>query len=390
MASGPSSPRRPGRITHPGRVAAWAAVLLAALCASFLTGRLLHAPERTAVEQAQRPIPVTVRVEERIVDARTALAGSVIAGTTQQLGLPVLPDPAIVTRQAVAVGDTLRPGALIGAVSGQPLFALPGPLALYRDLRIGDRGDDVTSLQRALRGIGAEVRISGTVDQHTLASVARLFGEHDFPAPTGAGEASPATPGGIRAINPDTALIPRASFIALTVPEATVVQALPVGTPLGADSPLATVQTSPNIVSFRADAVRSAELTVGQEVEIQAGDSRLAGEITTIGEFAEAAEGKTPGRDIAVTSPDPLFAGLTPGLSVTVLPQDRHEESLAVPTIALRRDAEGSYLLTPGGDSDTADTPGSRRIPVTVRYSGNGWTAISAENLRAGTEVALQ
>ncbi|QHF23377.1 hypothetical protein GTU73_04715 [Rathayibacter sp. VKM Ac-2804] len=384
-----------------------ALVLLGSITASFLTGLLVQVPDHGPGEQAQQSIQVTAPVERRVVDSRTAFAGSVVAGSEQALSTIPSGVPAVVTRRTVEVGDVVRPGSLVGAVSGRPVFAVPGPLALYRDLRTEDEGDDVSSLQRALRGTGADVEVTGWVDWRTTAAVTELFVDNGFPAPTTAApdpvESPPADPDPAEpmsssapevrqppVVRPPAPLIPLASFVALATAEATVTSALPLGATVTAEAPLVRVRTSPNVVSFRADAVSAATLTDGQEVSIQADTRQLAGTISAIGEFVEASDGKAPGRDVTVVSADPAFAGLSPGLSVTVLPQAPHEESLAVPTVALRQDAEGTFVLVPADAEAGAEQPEPRRVPVTVDYSGNGWTAIAGDVLAPGSEVILQ
>jgi peptidoglycan hydrolase-like protein with peptidoglycan-binding domain len=412
MADGGSavpSSTRLRRIEHPLRAVVAALVLLGSITASFLTGLLVQAPDRGPGEQAQQTIRVTAPVERRVVDSRTAFAGSVVAGSEQALSTIPSGVPAVVTRRTVDVGDVVRPGSLVGAVSGRPVFALPAPLALYRDLRTEDEGDDVSSLQRALRETGADVEVTGWVDWRTTAAVTELFVDNGFPAPTAAApetvEPSPTDPDPSEpassptpevqqphVVRPPGPLIPSASFVALAAAEATVTGALPLGATVTAEAPLVRVRTSPNTVSFRADAVSAATLTDGQEVSIQADTRQLAGTITAVGEFVEASDGKAPGRDVTVVSADPAFAGLSPGLSVTVLPEAEHEESLAVPTVALRQDAEGTFVLVPDdGEADAgAEQPEPRRVPVTVDYSGNGWTAIAGDVLPPGSEVILQ
>ncbi|NQX15353.1 hypothetical protein [Rathayibacter sp. VKM Ac-2857] len=402
----PSSTRL-RRIEHPLRAVVAALVLLGSITASFLTGLLVQAPDHGPGEQVRQTIRVTAPVERRVVDSRTAFAGSVVAGSEQTLSTIPSGVPAVVTRRTVDVGDVVRPGSLVGAVSGRPVFAVPGPLALYRDLRTEDEGDDVSSLQRALRETGADVEVTGWVDWRTTAAVTELFVDNGFPAPTAPSpetmESSPTDPDPSepisspapeiqqpRVVRPPGPLIPFASFVALASAEATVTGALPLGATVTSEAPLVTVRTSPNTVSFRADAVSAATLTDGQEVSVQADTRQLAGTITAIGEFVEASDGKAPGRDVTVTSADPAFAGLSPGLSVTVLPEAEHEESLAVPTVALRQDAEGTFVLVPADAEAGAEHPEPRRVPVTVDYSGNGWTAIAGDVLAPGSEVILQ
>src|SRR6185312_9064612 len=87
---------------------------------------------------------------------------------------------AVVTRAAYSVGDTYQWGSLIGVVSGQPLFGLPAPLPLYRDLTLNDDGDDVKALQRSLTASGHSVDIDGVVGRETLEAVRAVFNAFDF------------------------------------------------------------------------------------------------------------------------------------------------------------------------------------------------------------------
>ncbi|MGO3885007.1 MAG: hypothetical protein ACTJHU_01810 [Mycetocola sp.] len=392
------------RLSHPRRAVVCAIILLVAIASSFAVGRFLQPPDREQLSEAQKPIRVTAQVEERVVDARTALAGTVVSGRVQPVTLAVRPDPAVVTRQSVSEGDTLRPGDLVGAVSGQPVFVLPAPLALYRDLRVGDRGDDVSSLQDALRETGADVDTTGWVDWKTRAAVTRLFEDHGFPSPTSAGSpagtapaddsetpvtpTSPAHTGGGE--DPDPFVLPYTSFVPLSVPEATVVSALTIGARVTDDSPLVSVQTSGNTVSFRADAVQAADYEPDQTVTISADGQQLNGTVTRVGEFAEASEGKPPGRDITAGSDDDRFAELAAGLSVTITPEGQHATSTAVPTVALRHDADGDFVLIVEGDDPETDLAPPRRVGVTVDYAGNGWTALAGGAVKPGMTVVVQ
>jgi len=45
-------------------------------------------------------------------------------------------------------------GAFIGIIGADPVFVLEGPLPLYRDLNLGDNGDDVLAFQKALNSAG--------------------------------------------------------------------------------------------------------------------------------------------------------------------------------------------------------------------------------------------
>ena len=53
-----------------------------------------------------------------------------------------------------------------------------GPLPLYRDLNLGDNGDDVLAFQKALNSAGCSTVQSGTVTEDTLDAVTRLHRAH--------------------------------------------------------------------------------------------------------------------------------------------------------------------------------------------------------------------
>ena len=58
--------------------------------------------------------------------------------------------PGLVTRVWVEAGDALTGGQRVYSADGVPVFAYRGSGVLYRSLKLGDRGDDVRLLQRAL------------------------------------------------------------------------------------------------------------------------------------------------------------------------------------------------------------------------------------------------
>ncbi|MFF4653199.1 peptidoglycan-binding protein [Streptomyces sp. NPDC001380] len=105
-----------------------------------------------------RPDVPTARVERRALDGSVLVRGTVTTAQTVQVTAPA-PGAggavrAVVTGLPVRTGQTVAAGRVLVEISGRPVFALPGALPAYRDLRPGDRGADVTQLQKALRGLG--------------------------------------------------------------------------------------------------------------------------------------------------------------------------------------------------------------------------------------------
>ena len=72
----------------------------------------------------------------------------------------------------------LKAGDFIGIIGADPVFVLEGPLPLYRDLNLGDNGDDVLAFQKALNSAGYATAQSGTVTEDTLDAVTRLHRTH--------------------------------------------------------------------------------------------------------------------------------------------------------------------------------------------------------------------
>lgn len=363
------------RLRRPWRVAALGVVLLIATAGSFLAGHVIQPPERTALAAAQEDVAATSTVQRRVVDSRTSYAGAVAEGPVTAVTARTLPDVAVVTRQELSVGGTLASGDLVAVIAGVPYFVFTGPLPLYRDLRTGDRGDDVEALQHALNTAGADIDESGWVDWATIHALEAVFDDHDFSLPD-----EPAPDGRTATV------IPAAQLLGTPSASGTVVSAVGVGTTLTADAPLLTVRTEPNTVAFRADAVASAQLTADTALTVQAGSTTFPVTITSIGDFTDGSNGRLPGRDVLVGSTDPAFLALPVGTPVTVLSAGADDEALAVPLTAIRQDDDGDYVdRRVREDGEVV----SERVPITVDRTGGGWAAIEEGTVAEGDVVML-
>ncbi|MFJ9946449.1 peptidoglycan-binding protein [Kitasatospora sp. NPDC091207] len=101
------------------------------------------------------------------------------AASTEVTGL-------FVSQLGVKQGDTVAAGKLLAEVSGQPLFALPGPVPAYRDLKPGSTGPDVAELQSALAGLGhgSGDDDKGAYGPGTAAAVSDFYRGLGYPVPT--------------------------------------------------------------------------------------------------------------------------------------------------------------------------------------------------------------
>ncbi|WP_344348500.1 hypothetical protein [Catellatospora coxensis] len=153
----PSAGRR--RRRGPSGLTVLVAVTAVILAGGVLSQRWVRSPQQVAAEAAPPPPTVlTAAVEHRVLKDTVVLRGVVVAGGRFE----VSPSPreggrAVVTGVRVRAGQTFPAGAVLLEVSGRPLIALPGSIPVYRDLRPGSTGRDVTQLQKALTGLGHRV-----------------------------------------------------------------------------------------------------------------------------------------------------------------------------------------------------------------------------------------
>lgn len=140
------------------RRGAWAAVVLAVAVAVAIGGVVaLSGDEPARSAAAQDPPAATAAVE------RGRLAAMVSQGGTLAYRARTDGSPYMVVNQAGGVytrlpedGDRVACGDVLYRVDDRPVLLLCGAVPAYRDLGIGDRGDDVRQLNRGLRRFGAD------------------------------------------------------------------------------------------------------------------------------------------------------------------------------------------------------------------------------------------
>lgn len=79
-----------------------------------------------------------------------------------------------VTSSACAAGRSIASGSELARVDGQPVIALASRVPLWRNLAVGDSGEDVAALQTELRRLGASVPTAGRVDAATATAVRKF------------------------------------------------------------------------------------------------------------------------------------------------------------------------------------------------------------------------
>ncbi|WP_159030073.1 peptidoglycan-binding protein [Kitasatospora albolonga] len=158
-AGGPAHDAPPPALARRRRVLI--AVVVGALVAGgigFGASTMIKSPAQAAAEAGapERDV-LTADVELRVLRASLVVRGQVAAERTLTVSAAVSAaegaEP-LVTKAPLRAGDRVKAASVLVEISGRPVFALPGSLPAYRDLKPGARGPDVTQLREALAGRG--------------------------------------------------------------------------------------------------------------------------------------------------------------------------------------------------------------------------------------------
>lgn len=148
------------------------AVLVVAVFASGTTATWLwfNAEPPSSLAES-RPAAVAPVTYQQFSDSRTlALRVESIPDSRLESGIA-----GRITHSACEPGSVIVSGSTPASVDGRPLVALATDIPLWRDLRSGDEGDDVTGLQKELARLGYTTKADGRVGARTLSAVADLF-----------------------------------------------------------------------------------------------------------------------------------------------------------------------------------------------------------------------
>ncbi|MFJ2579878.1 peptidoglycan-binding protein [Kitasatospora aureofaciens] len=151
---------------------------------------LVKSPAERAAQAAAPPNSlITAPVVSQVL-TKSVVARAVVYPPAQYNVVPAAASPDVtqlfVSKLGVRTGDTVAAGELLAEVSGQPLFALPGPVPAYRDIRPGSTGPDVSELQDALEGLGYSVGDDdkGVFGRGTAQAVTAFYRKLGYPVPT--------------------------------------------------------------------------------------------------------------------------------------------------------------------------------------------------------------
>lgn len=358
------------RISRPRLLILFAIIVVIVAAGSFVAGHLLTGTASSVEEANQVTVPVTARVETRSVTESASVQGTVSAG--QQLAVtPSAPEGTtapVVVAVAQSVGSTVTSGSLLGVVSNRPVFLLQSPIPFFRDLSLNDTGADVTALQGALNQGGLSTPVSGKVTNATLSAVKSMYKRAGF-----------ALPGGTSSTTIDVQ-----EFATMNSASPTVISEASIGETLSAQTPLMTLQLSPDVVTARVNELQHNSFPVGAAVKVSASAGHDGtGKVVAVSGFQATSDAQPiAGYDIQISFDDPKAA---PSVSspVVVTAIAAAAPSLAVPLIAVRQDSHGAYVVVKESGKK------SRRADVTITARADGWAAVTG-GIEAGQQVSVR
>jgi len=189
-STGPSRTQGWGRLLRGNRTM-WivAAVAVVSLVAGLALGQFIVSPGQAAADaKAPKAGLITVPVESRELGNDVTIRGDATYADSVEVKIETgdLGGPAVVTGQVPEVGATFGAGNVALEVTGRPVIVLPGDLPVYRTLRVGVSGPDVTQLKQALNAVGISPGDLGSAvyDAGTAAAVAALYDKVGYPVPS--------------------------------------------------------------------------------------------------------------------------------------------------------------------------------------------------------------
>ena len=342
-------------------------VALIVAAATFFIGMTVRSPNAAVLEARKQNVQVFASVESRAVTSAVRIQGEVAGRQEEpvQVALPAGAQRSIVTN-VVAQPGPLSNGALLGTVSDRPVFVFALDVPLFRDLAAGSKGSDVASLQKALN-----VATSEKMDRATMAAVRAVYAAAKVDPPGGRLEGT---------------YVSSSEFYSLPTSRGalSLVSTASVGSELDESHPFAVLGFGAAYVSVRASVGQTLQVKVNDPVTIDGVGGRSANAVVSaIGNFQSSATtaGRPPGHDIRIDL-DPI-GDLAPGETVSVSFGTKVTPDTAVPTLAIRSDANGDFVM-----KRAKARPASRTEVIVVR-NADGWTAVLSKGLSPGDEVLV-
>ncbi len=301
--TGSMPPPRVGRRRGVRAVAVLLGVSVLSGGIGWYAARSIKSPAEIAARTGSpTPSRITAPVEFRVLRSTLFTRGTVRFGSPKAVTLPASAAKTgsqVVTAPPVK-GTVLNEGSKAADVGGRPVIVLQGGTPMYRDIRPGDRGDDVVELKAALGRLGFKAGTGDVFDAVAQRGVSEWLRKVGY-EPFGSTEAE------------QTAL--RTSLDAVRKAAEQVVSAqinLAKGSgPISTDKVLAADEVvriaNDRAVAARTDRERTvavAELAVAQKraavVSAQQAVDRAAGDVSAVLSITEAEQGLETAKQRAI------------------------------------------------------------------------------------------
>ncbi|HEU0131188.1 MAG TPA: peptidoglycan-binding domain-containing protein [Mycobacteriales bacterium] len=193
-AEDPSPPAAAERRVRNRRHVLLSLVLAAVLVAvgGLAASTRIKSPAELAAE-TRPPVPtlLTATVVREVLSSTVVVRGTVTAERRLEItpAAAVGAEALVVTRVRKPAGATVAAGDVVVDVSGRPLYALLGQFPAYRDIKPGDRGDDVRQLQAALAALRYSTPLDGVFANATRRAVTAFYRDRGYEPPV-AGDAA--------------------------------------------------------------------------------------------------------------------------------------------------------------------------------------------------------
>lgn len=383
------------------RIATYVGIVVAvSLLSAQLAGGVRTPQQAAAGSQPPAPAPITAPVERRVLRERITLRGVVKApperafGVRSSLGSQTL----VVTANPLRRGAPVAEGAAAIEVSGRPLLALAGPVPMYRDIHVGDRGRDVLQLQAALSRLGmAPGAATGVATAQTAAAMARLYRTRGYEPAAAAAPPGAAGDAGAPGDRPRDGEAERPPALVAAQSELAFAPALPArlthAQRVGSQPSERTIALARGVpfVHATASVEQAQAVRRGRRVRLTLASGRSAtGEVVRVRRMPPSAETGGATLRVSIRPRRPLPArSVGQELSVTVTVAragGRQSGWVVVPLAAVFARADGSSSVV------VLERDGRRRrVVVEAGRSIEGYVAVrpSAGTLSAGERVVV-
>ncbi|MBB5833028.1 peptidoglycan hydrolase-like protein with peptidoglycan-binding domain [Brachybacterium aquaticum] len=336
-----------------------------------LRSQMATPEQRAAAASPLEPLTVTAPVLREERQQTVTLTGAVENSDTIAVR-PALPQDgsaSVLVKSNMKRGENVDPGMFLAEISGYPVFAISGAFPFYRDLTLGDTGEDVAQLQKGLEQAGySPGELDGELRSSTQRALEHLLRDAGYPpdllydGSADEGRESSASGGDSAPL-----LVPRSLFVVMTdLPVSIVDVGVSVGDPLDETSTLMSVTNGPLVVTASISTVQAANVTEGQSVTftVQDQDGELTGTVSGV-----ESDPDNPDLSSIFITPDTALPADAVGRDARaeVVTASTDGAVLVVPIGAVRSDSSGSdyVLLAPERANDETALP--ERHPVVVR-----------------------